>query len=88
MASKLTNEQREELAANPHQAIPIVDEQSGSTYYLVGEDFLLGTGERDEKSRERLRELIQEGIDAPHVSREAGDARIRAKIQQFADKSV
>jgi len=88
MAAKITNEQRNDLAANPHQAVPVVDDQSNRVYYLVDEDFLLGTGEHDEASRQRLRALIQEGIDSPHVSRAEGDARIRAKMQQYADKSA
>ena len=50
MASKLTNEQREDIAANPHQAVPILDEQSGNMYYIVDEGFLLGAGEQDEQS--------------------------------------
>jgi hypothetical protein len=88
MATKLTNEQRNDIAANPHQAVPVVDDQADKVYYIVDEDFLLGAGEHDEESRQRLRALIQEGIDGPHVSREVGDARIRGKMQQYADKSA
>jgi len=86
MASKITSELRNDIEANPHQAVPVVDDQTGKVYYLVDEDFLLGAGVHDEQSRQRLRTLIQEGIDGGHVSREEGDARIRAKIQQYADK--
>ena len=88
MATKLSDDLREEIAANPHQAVPLIDDQSGKVYYVVDEDFLLGSGERDESSLRRLRDLLQEGINGPHVSREEGDARIRAKIQQYADKSA
>lgn len=88
MAAKLTNEQREDLTANPHQAVPVVDDQTKRVYYLVDEGFLLRAGEHDETSRQRLRALLQQGIEGPHVSREEGDARIRGKMEHFSDKSV
>lgn len=86
MATELTEQQRDEIAANPHQAVPVVDATSGKTYFVVDEEFLLHDG-YDEPTRERLRALIQQGIEAPHVSREEGDARIRAKISQLAENA-
>ncbi len=86
MATKLTNELREEIAANPGQAVPIVDDQDNKVYYLVDEAFLQGTMERDEQSRSRLLALILEGFDGEEVSAEEGEARIRRKMQTIADK--
>ena len=42
MAAKLTNEQRNDIAANPRQAVPVIDDQDDKMYYLVDEAFLLG----------------------------------------------
>lgn len=88
MASKLSNELRQEIAANPGQTDPLIDDQSKKTYYLVGEDFLFQGLEQDEASRARLLALIREGDAGPEVSREEGFARTRAKIDQFKDTSV
>lgn len=88
MASKLSNELRQELAANPGQGVPLIDDQANKTYYVVGEDFLFQGIEQDETSRARLLELIREGDAGPEVSREEGFARIRSKIDQFQDTSA
>lgn len=88
MASKLSNELRQEIAANPGQAVPLFDDQANKTYYVVDEDFLFQGIEQDAASRARLLALIREGEEGPEVSREEGFARIRAKIEQFKDKSV
>jgi len=90
MAAKLTNEMRIELAAHPGEAVPIVDEQANKVYFLVEEASLHHmqglTVEQDEASRQRLKALLQEGIDADHVSAEEGEARIRRVVQGYADK--
>jgi len=44
MTAKIANEQQNDLAANPHQAVPVVDDQSNRVYYLVDETFLLEQG--------------------------------------------
>ena len=88
MAAKLTNEQRNDIAANPRQAVPVVDDQDDKVYYLVDEAFLLGAAEHDEKSRQRLQALIQEGFEGKEVSAEEGEARIRRKMQSIADKNA
>jgi hypothetical protein len=88
MAAKLTDEQRNDIAANPRQAIPVVDEQDNKVYYLVDEAFLLGAAERDEQSRQRLLALIREGFDGEEVSAEEGETRIRRKMQSITDKTT
>lgn len=88
MATKLTNEQRNDIAANPRQAVPVVDDQNDKLYYLVDESFLLGAAEHDEQSRQRLKALLKEGFEGKEVSAEEGEARIRRKMQSIADKSA
>lgn len=88
MAAKLTNEQRNDIAANPRQAIPVVDDQDDKVYYLVDEAFLLGVTGHDEQSRQRLQAMIHEGFEGKEVSAEEGEARIRRKMQSIADKNA
>ena len=88
MAAKLTNEQRNDIAANPRQAVPVVDDQENKVYYLVDEDFLLGAAEHDQQSRELLLALIKKGFDGDEVSAEEGEARIRRKMQSISDKTA
>ena len=88
MTAKLTTEQRNDIAANPRQAVPVVDDLDNKVYYLVDEAFLLGAAEHDEQSRQRLLALIQEGFDGKGVSAEEGEARIRRKMQSIADKTA
>ncbi len=88
MAAKLTNEMRDEIAANPRQAVPVVDDQDDKVYYLVDEAFLLGATEHDEQSRRRLLALLQEGFGGKEVSAKEGEARIRRKMQSISDSNA
>lgn len=88
LASKLSNELRQESAAIPGQAVALIDDQANKTSYVVGEEFLFQGLEHDEVSRDRLLALLREGDAGPEVSREEGFVRMRAKIDQFNDKSV
>ena len=83
MAAKLTNEQRDDLAANPHQAVPVVDEKTGKTYYVCDEAFLFGEGKQGELSRQQLKALIEEGIASGKVEKEEAHARMRATIERY-----
>lgn len=92
MTARLTDEMRRQVAAHPGQAVPVLDEQAHKTYYLIDEaslQRLQGLG-RDEDGaiRERLRNLIKEGIQSEHVSAEEAEARIRKAIQGYADRVV
>ena len=88
MASKLTNEQRDEIAANPHQAVPVVDEQSGKTYYVVDDEFLFGQVEQDEQARKQLTALIEEGFASGEVSEEDAHARMRTTIDKYRSRDA
>ncbi|QEG34069.1 hypothetical protein [Bythopirellula goksoeyrii] len=88
MAAKLSPELRQEIADNPGQAVPLVDELSNRTYFVVGEEFLFLAVEQDKASRARLLALLQEGEESAEVSREEGFARMRAKVQELKDKSA
>lgn len=82
MTTKLTEEQRSQIAANPHQAAPVVDEQSGKVYYLVDDEFLFGQIEQDEGGRKKLKALIEEGFASGQVSEEDAHSRMRATIDK------
>lgn len=80
MATKLTSELRDEIAANPHQAVPLVDEQSGKVCYLVDDEFLFGQVEQDERSRARLKALIDNGFASGDVS--GGEQGLRVQFHR------
>ena len=86
MGAKLSEDLRREIDENPGQAVPLVDERTGKTYYVCDADFLLGPGEHDEASRQRLIALIEEGLASPKVPKEEAEARIRAKLATITDK--
>jgi hypothetical protein len=81
---------RDEIAAHPGKAVPVVDDQANKVYFLVEEASLLHmqglAAEQDEESQRRLKALIQEGIDVDHVSGEEGEAAIRRIVQTYSDK--
>ena len=92
MAAKLTNEMRDEIAAHPGQAVPVVDDQVDKVYVLVEESSWLHlqglAAEQDAESQRRLQALIQEGIDAEHIPAEEAEARIRRVVQGYADSNA
>jgi hypothetical protein len=79
MASKITQEQREELNASHGQPVPVEDEEGHKVYYLVDGDYL-------HTSHEQLKALIQEGINSPHVSAEEAEAELRRYADRLASK--
>jgi hypothetical protein len=83
MAAKLTNEQRDEIIANPHQAVPVVDDQSGKTYFVVEREFLFDSVESDSASRERLLQLLDEGEQSGEVSKDDAHTRMQATINRY-----
>jgi hypothetical protein len=88
MATKLTDEQRNEIAASPRQAVPVVDAQSGKTYYVVDDEFLFGQLEQDEHVRQRLTALLEEGFASGEVSEEKAHARMRATIDEYRSRDA
>ncbi|MEM6654409.1 MAG: hypothetical protein AAF596_01275 [Planctomycetota bacterium] len=71
---------------NPCQMIPFVDEQSGKTFFICDQDYVLGPGEHDDASRRRLITMIEQGQASPLVSKEEGRARIEARLDKIAPK--
>jgi hypothetical protein len=75
MASKITKQQRDDLSASHGQPVPVEDDEGHKVYYLVEADYLLTNGEQ-------LKSLIQEGINANHVSADEAEA----ELQRYADR--
>lgn len=88
MSTKLTNEQSAEIAANPHQAIPVTEERSGKTYYIVDDEFLFGQIEKHDPSRARLQSLIEEGFASGEVTEEEAHDQMRAMIEEHRSKNA
>ena len=79
MASKITQQQRDDLNASHGQPVPVEDEEGQKVYYLVEADYL-------HSSHEQLKALIQEGIDANHVPAEKAEGELRRYADQLASK--
>ena len=77
MASKITKQQRDDLNASHGQPVPVEDEEGHKVYYLVEADYL-------HTSREQLKALIQEGINANHFPADEAEA----ELQRYADGLV
>lgn len=88
MATKLTSELRDEIAANPHQAVPMIDEQSGKVYYVVDDEFLFGQIEQNEESRQRLKTLIEEGFASGKVPEAEAHERMRGMIDKYRNRTA
>jgi hypothetical protein len=85
MQVPLSPQQRDAIAANPGETLAVIDEFGNAGYYLVPAPAFLhlqGLNEAtDRDSHERLRRLIQEGIDSPGVPADEAFERLR----RFAD---
>jgi hypothetical protein len=79
MASKITQQQRDDLHASHGQPVPVEDEVGHKVYYLVEADYL-------HTSRERLKGLIQDGINARHVPSDEAEDRLRSYADRLASK--
>ena len=88
MPSKLTSELRDEIAATPHQAVPVVDEQSGKVYYVVDDEFLFGQVEQNGESRKRLKALIEEGFASGKVGEAQAHQQMRSEIDKHRNHSA
>lgn len=88
MATKLTNEQSAEIAANPHQAVPVIEESSGKTFYIVDDEFLFGQVEQQEPTRAKLQSLIEEGFASGEVPEADAHAQMRAMIDGHRNKTA
>ena len=79
MASKITQEQRDDLAASQGQPVAVEDDEGQRVYYLVAADYL-------HTSHEQLKALIEEGINAPHVPADEAEDELRRYADQLAGK--
>jgi hypothetical protein len=70
MASKIIQQQRDDLNASHGQPAPVEDDEGHKVYYLVEADYL-------HTSHEQLKALIQEGINANHVPAENAEGDLR-----------
>ena len=88
MSVSITSEQRAAFQAQAGAPLRLVDEQNQQAFYLIDEASLLHmqaiSNEKGAESENRLRALIQEGIDSPGIPADQAAARLR----QFAQKLV
>jgi hypothetical protein len=81
VASKITQQQRDDLHASHGQPVPVEDEVGHKVYYLVEADYL-------HTSREQLKALILEGINSKHIPAEEAEAELRSYADQLARKQA
>ena len=79
MASKITQQQREDLNASHGQPVPVEDDEGHKVYYLVEADYL-------HTSHEQLKTLIQDGINANHAPAEEAEGELRNYADRLASK--
>lgn len=88
MSISITAEQRDALLAAAGVPLRLIDEQNHAAFYLVEEASLLHlqavADDKEEESLNRLRSLIQEGIDSPGVPASKAEMRLRALARQLA----
>lgn len=79
MATKITQQQRDDLNASHGQPIPVEDDEGHKVYYLVEADYL-------HTSYEQLKGLIQKGINANHIPAEDAEGELRLYADRLANK--
>jgi hypothetical protein len=91
MKVNLSDEQREALESSLDQPLPIRDEQSHRVYYLLNEEAFLHLQSlneaHDQRCHERLRQLIDEGIQTPGVPANEAFARLRTWAEDLSRTS-
>ncbi len=84
MATKLTPEQRSEIAANQGEPVPVVD-------YIIGESRLSHlesvAADQNEASLARIRRFIAEGDNSPDREASVVHAEIRARAENIDAQS-
>ena len=82
MDLSLTSQQSAAIHSNPGQPVPIVDQASSETFYLVSEPTFLHLQGLSEGSaawcQERLKQLIQDGVDSAEMPATDAFARLRS----------
>jgi hypothetical protein len=79
MASKITQQQRDDLTASHGQPVPVEDDEGRKVYFLVDADYL-------HTSHERLKTLIQEGINSNHTPADEAEGELRRYADRLAGK--
>jgi hypothetical protein len=79
MASKITQQQCDDLNASHGRPVPVEDDEGHKLYFLVEADYL-------HSSHEQLKALIQEGTSAPHGPADEAEAELRRYADQLARK--
>jgi hypothetical protein len=88
MIAKLSEEQRQALQDSPGRPVPIKDERTQKTYYLVEEASYVHLqslqSDHSRQCHERLRLLIQDGINSPGIPADEAFDRLRTLADQLA----
>lgn len=88
MHAKLSEELRNALDQSSDRALPVDDDLNQKVYYLVSEESFLHLqglqAEHDEKCREQLKKLIDEGISSAAVPAHEAFARLRSFAQELS----
>jgi hypothetical protein len=91
MGIKLSDELRQALETAADQPLSIEDEQSRRKYYLVDEESFLHLkglqAEHNRECQERLRRLIDEGIESPGIPATEAFARLRTFAEGLSQSS-
>ena len=92
MTTKLTSEQREALTACGGQPVRVADESTSEVYYLLNEEAFVHLqslqADCDEEQKQKLRELIADGINSSERSAEEVFARLRAELGQLSTEQA
>jgi uncharacterized protein YoaH (UPF0181 family) len=92
MTTKLTDEQRKAVEACAGQPVMVADEATHKVYYLLNEEsfaHLRGLQtQHEEACREKLRELIAEGIRSGEIPADKALSDLRAEVARLTSGSA
>ncbi len=87
MSISVTPEQRDAFQAQAGAPLRLVDEQNQQAFYLIDEASLLHmraiSNEKGAESENRLRALIQDGVDSPGIPADQAAIRLRQSAQKL-----
>lgn len=87
MASKITPEQQADLNAHTGQPVPLQGDEGNVVCYMVEATLFQNmqglSGEPSAQNEQRLRTLIQEGLDSPDVPAEEVYRELRGRAKQI-----
>ena len=92
MASKITPEQQADLYAHHGQPVPVQGESGNVVCFMVDATAFLNmqgiAGEPTAENEQRLKAMIQEGIDSPDVPAEEVYQELRDRVQQVRQNNA